>query len=78
MMNTARIVGHIDETHRLSVDVPSSIPPGPVTVIIVAGSQDDDAGNAWMTGIANEWKDELGDSRQDIYTLDDGAPVGEP
>ena len=76
-MNAVRITGHVDQTHRLSAEVPDSIPPGPVTVLVVPASQEDDAGDAWMTGVASEWADELGDVRQDIYTLTDGEPVDE-
>jgi hypothetical protein len=74
-MNTLRVTGHIDEQHRLSADVPESVPPGPVTVLIVPASQEDEAGDAWTASIAHEWADELADPRQDIYTLADGDPV---
>ena len=30
---------------------------------------------AWMTGISDQWAEELRDPRQDIYTLADGEPV---
>jgi hypothetical protein len=39
---------------------------------------EDDAGDAWASGAASEWKDELRDSSQDIYTLDDGQTVNAP
>ena len=76
-MNTIKLSGQVDENHRLSAEVPDSIPPGPVTVLIVPVSQEDDAGDAWMTSIAREWSDDLTDPRQDIYTLADGEPVRE-
>jgi hypothetical protein len=76
-MNTVRTLGHIDGDHRLSVDVPDWLPPGPVTVLIVPRSPEDDAGEAWLAGIAEEWADDLGDVCQDIYTLADGEPVDE-
>jgi hypothetical protein len=77
-MNAVRISGHVDGQHRLSAVVPDSIPPGPVTVLIVRRCDEDDAGEAWMPGVAREWADELSDARQDIYTLSDGAPQNEP
>jgi hypothetical protein len=76
-MDVIRVTGRIDDRHLLSAEVPDSIPPGPVTVLIVPGLQEDDAGQAWTAGVAGEWADELGDARQDIYTLADGEPVGE-
>ena len=36
---------------------------------------EDDAGIAWAQGVAREWADELRDSRQDIYTLEEGRSV---
>ncbi len=75
-MTAIRITGHVDEAHRLVADVPGSIPPGPVTVLIVPDLDEDEAGHAWMEGIAAQWADELADVRQDIYTLEDGEPLG--
>jgi len=77
-MNAVRINGHVDVQHRLSALVPDWIPPGPVTVLIVGHCDEDDAGEAWTSGVAREWADELSDTRQDIYTLSDGAPQNEP
>jgi hypothetical protein len=71
------ITGHVDDQHRLTADVPDTIPPGPITVRICPVSDEDEGGDAWMSGIAIEWADELSDSREDIYTLDDGEPVRE-
>lgn len=77
-MNTFTLTGHVNDQHLLSAQVPESIPPGPVTVVIMSQAKEDEAGAAWMTGIAQEWANELADARQDIYTLDDGEPVDAP
>lgn len=74
-MNGLTVTGRVDEQHRLSAMVPDSIPPGPVTILIVPAATTDDGDDAWVAGIAREWADELGDTRQNIYTLDDGEPV---
>jgi hypothetical protein len=76
-MDTVRLHAYIDEHHQLSLKVPGSVPPGPVTVWIVPNSEEDDAGRSWMNGVIAEWADDLSDVRQDIYTLDDGQPVHE-
>ncbi len=76
-MDAIKLTGHVDEQHHLSAKVPVSIPPGPITVLIVPALQEDDAGDAWMAGVAEEWADELNDPRQDIYTLADGEPIRE-
>jgi hypothetical protein len=74
-MNSIAIQGQVDDQHRLSAVVPESIPAGPVTVWLATSVQEDDAGAAWTAGIGHQWADELGDARQDIYTLEDGEAV---
>ena len=77
-MNMIKVVGNVDEDRRLSAQVPASIRPGPVTVLVLpASEEDDDEGDAWAVGIAREWADDLADPDQDIYTLADGEPVRE-
>lgn len=76
-MGTISIAGHVNEKHQLLAVVPESIPAGPVTVLLLPGVQEDDAGGAWMTGVAQARADDLGDVRQDIYSLADGVPVHE-
>jgi hypothetical protein len=76
-MNTIRLDGHVDNNHRLSLVVPESVPAGPVSVLILFKSQENDAGAAWMAGIAQEWSEDLNDERQDIYSVSDGDPVHE-
>ena len=74
-MGTLKITGHVNKQHELSAQVPDSVPPGPVTILVVPSSPQDDTDDSWMAGVAHEWSDELSDTRQDIYTLDDGDPV---
>lgn len=38
-------------------------------------SLEDDAGACWERGVAKEWAEDIADSRQDLYTSDDGDPV---
>ena len=76
-MSTITLTGHVDDQHRLTAEVPESVPPGPVRVVIAPLSDEDEAGEAWTAGVAREWADKLSDPRQDIYTLADGEPVRE-
>ena len=73
-MKAFEIFGDIDEQHRLNAQVPVDLPAGPVRIIVLIPNEDD-AGVAWSPGIATEWKEDLADSRQEIYTLDDGRPL---
>jgi hypothetical protein len=73
-MKAIELVGYIDDQHRLNAQVPDELPVGPVRLIVFV-PEEDDAGSAWTRGIAREWANELADSREDIYTFDDGQPV---
>ncbi len=77
-MITVKVVGNVDEDRRLSAQVPASIPPGPVTVLVLPISTEDGDADAWTAGVSCEWADDLNDTDQDIYTLADGEPVREP
>ena len=76
-MKAIGLIGHVDEEHRLQAQVPEGLPAGPVRLIVLL-PEDDDTGLAWTQGITREWADELRDSRQDIYTLEDGQTANAP
>lgn len=76
-MKAIELIGDIDEQHRLQADVPAEVPAGPVRLIVLL-PEEDDGGAVWARGVGKEWSDELQDSRQDIYTLEDGRPVNAP
>jgi hypothetical protein len=78
-MHSFRVIGEVDHQHRLTVIVPSSIPPGSVEVVLITRADgDDETGLHWASGISQEWSDELNDPHEDIYTLDDGTPIDGP
>ena len=75
-MLTLKIIGQVDESHQLSAAVPDSVRPGQVEILVmIPNDVEDEAGTAWVRGVAHEWRHELNDTREDIYTLDDGEPV---
>ena len=76
-MKAIELVGDIDEQHRLRAQVPEGLPAGPVRLIVLLPDEDE-GGISWQQGIAKEWGNELGDARQDIYTLEDGQPLDAP
>jgi hypothetical protein len=73
-MKAIELVGTINEQHRLEAYVPEELPVGAVRLILLLPDKDDSNG-AWIHAIAKEWMDELRDSRQDLYTLEDGQPL---
>ena len=76
-MKAIELMGDIDDQHRLQARVPEELPAGPVRLIVLLPDEDD-GGVTWANAVAQEWADELRDSRQDIYTLEDGQPVNAP
>ncbi len=77
-MTSIRVIGQIDETHRLTATVPEGVPAGRVEVVVVVpGESIDRADGHWLEGVAREWHQDLADVRQDIYDLADGKPVDE-
>jgi hypothetical protein len=73
-MKAVELIGEINDKHQLQARVPEMLPPGQVRIIVLI-PEEDEAGTAWMQGIAQEWAAELGDPREDLYTLEDGKPV---
>ena len=69
-MKAIELIGDIDSRHCLRADVPEDLPVGQVRLIVLLPEEE----SAWADGIANEWSAELSDTRQDIYTLEDGQP----
>ena len=75
-MPTIKVIGHVDERHRLVADVPESVSPGPVEVSLTLPPPSSElADEEWAQGIAREWAADWGDPREDIYTPDDGEPA---
>ena len=46
--------------------------------MVLPPGDEDEAGDAWTSGIAREWAAELGDPREDLYTIADGEPIDGP
>jgi len=73
IMKAVELRGEIDGQHRLHAEVPQSLPPGSVRILLIP--EEDEAGAAWTAGVSSEWAAELSDPAQDIYTLSDGQPI---
>ena len=75
-MRELELDAEIDDRGHVEFDLPAGTPAGPVRVLLLIPEPgDDDAGTSWSNGISHEWREELADVRQDIYTLEDGEPV---
>lgn len=86
-MKTIELIAHVDEQHRLSVDVPADVKPGPVKIVLALPNdaeeeEDWDARelteDEWRQVVAYSLRDELNDPREDIYTETDGEPSHGP
>ena len=81
-MKALELVAHVDDQHRLRLELPADIPQGPVRVLVLLPDVPQEGEEAegeveaiWMQAIAREWHAELSDPREDIYTLEDGEPL---
>jgi hypothetical protein len=76
-MRAIEIFGDVDRQRHLSAEVPESLPPGPVRVLVPPPETraSDPAADPWTCAVANEWAEELADTRQDLYTMEDGQPL---
>ncbi|MDB5301940.1 MAG: hypothetical protein JWO87_3603 [Phycisphaerales bacterium] len=61
-------------------DEPVTLPRGQKVIVqiepagAVAPAAEDPTDAEWSAAIARDWASDLGDQRQDIYTLEDGEP----
>jgi hypothetical protein len=76
-MEGIRVTGQVTADHQLVARVPSSVPPGEVTILVLPSAEEGITEGEWMAAVAREWEEELADARQDIYTLADGEPLDE-
>jgi hypothetical protein len=75
-MKPVELIGHVDEQHRLHVESPPDVQPGPVKITAQPATEDDQEGD-WRALINHSWAKDWSDPREDIYTLDDGKPSHE-
>jgi hypothetical protein len=73
-MRAIGIVGEIGDDRQIRAEAPVDLPPGRVHLIVVRPDEDE-ASAFWPWDVSQAWSGELGDARQDIYTLADGQPV---
>lgn len=80
-MKALEFVAEVDAQHRLSLELPQT-PAGPVRVLVLVPEQqeqatetEDTVNAVWMQAVAHEWREELADPREDIYTLEDGNSI---
>jgi hypothetical protein len=71
-MKPIELIGRVDEQHRLHVEVPADIRPGPVKVFLEAVTEE--TADDWRALINHSWAADWSDPREDIYTLQDGEP----
>jgi hypothetical protein len=70
-MKPVELIGHVDEQHRLHVELPPEVPPGPVKIAVGPVTEEDEAAD-WLAPINQSWAEDWSDPREDVYTLEDG------
>lgn len=74
-MKTIEVEGRVDESHRLTADVPAAVRPGAVRVRITLPDDEEEAGARWAAAVAAAWAGDWSDPREDIYTFEHGQPI---
>ena len=75
-MRALEMVADVDREHQLRLDLPISVKSDRVRVLVlVPESNEEEMETGWLRGMAREWAAELGDEREDLYTLEDGEPI---
>ena len=77
-MKTIELIANVDEQHRLSVEVPADVKPGPVKILLALPTDAEEQDGWWQEAASHIWAAEWSDPREDIYTLEDGKPEDEP
>ena len=75
-MKPVELIGHVDEQHKLHVELPPEMQPGPVKIIVQPATEENEEDD-WRALINHSWAKDWSDPREDIYTLEDGKPSHE-
>ncbi len=70
-MKSIESIAHIDEQHRLVVELLPEIPDGPVKIMLLSTNATDEE-REWQVLINHSWEEDWSDPREDIHTLKDG------
>lgn len=75
-MKPIELIGHVDDQHRLHVELPADLQPGPVKITLQAATDEEEAKD-WSSQTNHARSANWSDPREDIYTLQDGKPSHE-
>jgi hypothetical protein len=70
-MRYIELIGHVDEPHRLHVELPPDVQPGPVKIPVQSATGEDEERD-WLAPINRSWVKDWSDPREDVYTLEEG------
>jgi hypothetical protein len=76
-MKTIELIATVDDQHRLSVEVPADVKPGPVKIVLTVPTDQKDDDDGLRALINRSWAQDWSDPREDFYTFEDGKPSHE-
>jgi hypothetical protein len=53
-MKPLELIGHVDEQHRLEIELPADVPPGPVKITVRSATEEDEEDD-WRALINHSW-----------------------
>lgn len=68
-MKPIELIGHVDEQHRLLIELLPEIPSGPVNITFQPTTEEKE--RDWLALINHSWAKDWVDPREDIYSLQD-------
>lgn len=66
-MEIFEVLGQVDEQHCLHVELPASIPAGPVKIVLKQADSPNAEDDGWSEAIGSAWLNDWSDPREDIY-----------
>jgi len=69
------VIGTVDERHRLSADLPASVPPGPAKTVVVLASDQELSAAQWSASVGRMWALDWDDPREPNYDVETAEPA---
>lgn len=71
-IETLSLIGRVDEHHHLTAEVPDTVAPGPVKVLVILCTDDELSAAQWSSNVGRMWALDWDDPREAVYTLEGG------
>ena len=74
-IESVSVIGTVDERHRLTADLPTSVPPGSAKTVIVIASDEELSAAQWSASVGRMWALDWDDPREPNYDVETAEPA---